>query len=543
MPSKRKREHTAQDAFTISRDPTAAASTLSRDAPPLLTDLLQCPVCYEAMMPPIRQCTSGHTFCDTCSSKLISSRATAKCPICCVSLRNPLPRALVLEQLAGSSSVCCDLECGATFCYRDFEKHRSVCPLRVVACPSSRCSWSGLPQLLPAHLTTTHGLSAGAPSGPCRHFGPPCQHLHATVAFETRRCPTDKRPWRPARAVVSTRSQGGGDFLVSLWRPPGGSSAPLLACVQILPRAPRSNAALSSSDATPTAGGGSADTVAGMGAGGGAPWAAAVELRRVPAHDACGARVIVEAECTELADGHRDAWLRPECPLQLSGPALVVPACMVPSFNAAAALEPTVVRQRYELRLTFTPAPLQTSSGRPQGSDLRGSWDHTGGDAGYPDSSEFSSPDSSSSISSSSDAAGDSSSLREDFGEDEEGSWEDEEEGYADYYSSEEEEEEEDEEEGGGEGGGELIPAELRAALNLPLSRSASHDLHALRQASARGHAGGGGDGDDAGSDAGSASSAGSSLLRRRRRSIRHITRALGPAAAPLRSRAGTRSP
>lgn len=47
-----------------------------RKAKKLFLQLLECPVCKEYMSPPIYQCTTGHTICNPCKTKL------GKCSSC-----------------------------------------------------------------------------------------------------------------------------------------------------------------------------------------------------------------------------------------------------------------------------------------------------------------------------------------------------------------------------------------------------------------------------------------------------------------------------
>lgn len=70
--------------------------TLSQD---LLTEL-ECPVCYEIMLPPIRLCLEGHSICNTCRLQL------DRCPTCRKPLTNARNRVLekVAEKLSPVSS-------------------------------------------------------------------------------------------------------------------------------------------------------------------------------------------------------------------------------------------------------------------------------------------------------------------------------------------------------------------------------------------------------------------------------------------------------
>jgi len=66
--------------------PTTPPSQRSPSVPPVpqdngplagtLMELLECPVCYEPMQPPIWQCSRGHLVCRVCAPKL------RRCPTC-----------------------------------------------------------------------------------------------------------------------------------------------------------------------------------------------------------------------------------------------------------------------------------------------------------------------------------------------------------------------------------------------------------------------------------------------------------------------------
>ena len=65
----------------------------------LNTDLLDCPVCMEQMMPPkkIFQCSNGHAFCEQCKE----NPALTSCPICRIEFTGAnISRSILAETLA-----------------------------------------------------------------------------------------------------------------------------------------------------------------------------------------------------------------------------------------------------------------------------------------------------------------------------------------------------------------------------------------------------------------------------------------------------------
>ena len=123
---------------------------------------LECPICYNIMLPPIRQCSEGHTLCDTCCQKIMNQNANRKvCPTCRATMANPVARARALEDWAAGANVKvkCDMaSCALTFPYAKFDEHKQCCAGRTVVCPLKRCSWRGEPGKLVDHLSSErHG--------------------------------------------------------------------------------------------------------------------------------------------------------------------------------------------------------------------------------------------------------------------------------------------------------------------------------------------------------------------------------------------------
>jgi len=88
---------------------------------------LNCTVCFELMLPPIKQCTEGHPVCMSCCNILLLE-TDAKCPTCRIPLHPP-SRALQLEQVAKNIKFACKWEgCTAKCAYGDYARHIASCP-------------------------------------------------------------------------------------------------------------------------------------------------------------------------------------------------------------------------------------------------------------------------------------------------------------------------------------------------------------------------------------------------------------------------------
>ncbi|KAG6787722.1 hypothetical protein POTOM_003766 [Populus tomentosa] len=116
--------------------------------------LLECPVCLNAMYPPIHQCSNGHTLCSSCKP-----RVHDRCPICRHELGNI--RCLALEKVAASLELPCIYQsfgCIGIYPYHSKSKHESQCVFRPYSCPysGSECTATGDIPYLVAHLKDDH---------------------------------------------------------------------------------------------------------------------------------------------------------------------------------------------------------------------------------------------------------------------------------------------------------------------------------------------------------------------------------------------------
>eukprot|EP00123_Amoebidium_parasiticum_P004043 comp15342_c0_seq1/m.12202 comp15342_c0_seq1/g.12202 ORF comp15342_c0_seq1/g.12202 comp15342_c0_seq1/m.12202 type:complete len:275 (-) comp15342_c0_seq1:699-1523(-) len=124
-------------------------------------DLLDCPVCYNGMRPPIWQCVEGHTFCDQCKEKL------ADCHTCRMSLR-VVCRNRALEEVVRRTMIACkhsEEGCEVKLPLNKLTEHEEKCTFRPITCPHYHgwrhkvCKWSGPVSKVVEHLTKTHAVS------------------------------------------------------------------------------------------------------------------------------------------------------------------------------------------------------------------------------------------------------------------------------------------------------------------------------------------------------------------------------------------------
>jgi len=123
-----------------------------------IVDVLNCPVCFELIIPPIiGQCRNGHIFCTMCTKKI------STCPTCRCTMTNT--RALVLEQLAEHVEVSCPNSCDGCHervRYCDIKKHLRECKFKKIACcPFNNCQHSiQLHNIddMKTHFINVHGI-------------------------------------------------------------------------------------------------------------------------------------------------------------------------------------------------------------------------------------------------------------------------------------------------------------------------------------------------------------------------------------------------
>lgn len=125
----------------------AAAADVTMDL-----DVLDCPVCFHPLRPPIFQCTVGHTICSSCHDKLPD-----KCLFC--SLPTVYNRCHMVEHVIESVKVACsngNHGCTARITYYQKEDHEKGCQHAPCFCPKKGCSFSGPTTKLLDHFSSKH---------------------------------------------------------------------------------------------------------------------------------------------------------------------------------------------------------------------------------------------------------------------------------------------------------------------------------------------------------------------------------------------------
>ncbi|XP_022744426.1 E3 ubiquitin-protein ligase SINAT5-like isoform X2 [Durio zibethinus] len=135
-------------------DPTQTATKPNVTVSSSVRELLECPVCLNAMYPPIHQCLNGHTLCSGCKPRVHN-----RCPTCRHELGNI--RCLALEKVAASLELPCKYQsfgCSGIYPYYSKLKHESQCSCRPYSCPyaGSECAVIGDIPYLVAHLKDDH---------------------------------------------------------------------------------------------------------------------------------------------------------------------------------------------------------------------------------------------------------------------------------------------------------------------------------------------------------------------------------------------------
>ncbi|KAL6626648.1 hypothetical protein ACP70R_030374 [Stipagrostis hirtigluma subsp. patula] len=115
-------------------------------------DILDCPVCFNPLRPPVFQCAVGHVVCSSCRAKIPD-----KCHCC--SLTTGYNRCYMIEHVVESIKVPCfysNLGCTEKITYYEKEDHENVCPHAPCFCPETGCTFSGSTGMLLSHFSAVH---------------------------------------------------------------------------------------------------------------------------------------------------------------------------------------------------------------------------------------------------------------------------------------------------------------------------------------------------------------------------------------------------
>lgn len=114
-----------------------------------LLSVMECPVCFEYVSPPILQCHEGHLICSGCRDRL------DLCPKC----RQPFAdiRARALEQISELVLYPCHNNgCTAQLPLAERRTHELICQYRTYCCILDNCPWSGVKIDIARHMAQSH---------------------------------------------------------------------------------------------------------------------------------------------------------------------------------------------------------------------------------------------------------------------------------------------------------------------------------------------------------------------------------------------------
>ena len=129
---------------------------LSRDFDEDLLKEMECPMCKEYMVPPIRLCTNGHNICSKCKKKVTC------CPTCKAKFSKI--RNVVLEHIAERQKFPCVNRQGGClefFSIEHIAEHHAVCVYGKIKCPftinkTCKTAWNGFKSDLKEHAKVAH---------------------------------------------------------------------------------------------------------------------------------------------------------------------------------------------------------------------------------------------------------------------------------------------------------------------------------------------------------------------------------------------------
>ncbi|XP_024014367.1 E3 ubiquitin-protein ligase SINA-like 7 [Eutrema salsugineum] len=130
---------------SISEDKTRSAMLLG-------LDILDCPICFEALTVPIFQCDNGHLACSSCRPKLSN-----KCPACASPIGHNRCRAM--ETVLESVFLPCPnakLGCTKNVSYGKESTHEKECTFSQCTCPALDCNYTGSYNQIYSHFVDDH---------------------------------------------------------------------------------------------------------------------------------------------------------------------------------------------------------------------------------------------------------------------------------------------------------------------------------------------------------------------------------------------------
>lgn len=119
-------------------------------------DVLDCPICFDALTVPVFQCENGHIACSSCCAKIAN-----KCPSCALPIGYNRCRAM--EKVIECIKIPCrnaKYGCKDSIFFSKRTEHESVCIHTPCSCPLQDCSFTGSSYHLYTHFSDQHETSA-----------------------------------------------------------------------------------------------------------------------------------------------------------------------------------------------------------------------------------------------------------------------------------------------------------------------------------------------------------------------------------------------
>ena len=121
---------------------------------------LECPVCYDYIIPPVKQCIKGHLVCSSCFQKLVPPT----CPTCRSNMSQE--RNFAVEKIANLLKYPCRYYisgCKETVLLPKKDFHERNCQYLLVKCPfmikNGKCSYNGTLKHTEDHLKKEHKIT------------------------------------------------------------------------------------------------------------------------------------------------------------------------------------------------------------------------------------------------------------------------------------------------------------------------------------------------------------------------------------------------
>ncbi|CAH1114295.1 unnamed protein product [Psylliodes chrysocephalus] len=118
----------------------------------LLEDL-ECPICCEYLIPPIRMCNTGHSICNQCREKI------SICPMCSSTFSTG--RNVTLESVANKIKYPCEYRrygCTEKMDLSERIPHQKKCSYKIIKCPKENCKFVGVLNDLINHCWENHEI-------------------------------------------------------------------------------------------------------------------------------------------------------------------------------------------------------------------------------------------------------------------------------------------------------------------------------------------------------------------------------------------------